>query len=74
MTQEELYNGRYDGKVINLPDFLPNEVHIPYVNIDIIDEIENGDDPTQPIATMFHQAIYKLNTNELKYKYSGEVK
>jgi hypothetical protein len=72
MINEELYNGREDGRIIKLPDYLPNEVHIPYVNFDVIYEIENSDDPTQPLT--FNQTIYKLDTNELKYKYAGEVK
>jgi hypothetical protein len=72
MINEELYNGREDGRIIKLPDYLPNEVHIPYVNLDIVNAIENSEDPTQPI--IFHQSIYKLDTNELKYKYAGEAK
>ena len=72
MIREELYNGREDGRVIELPDSLPIEIHIPYVNFDIVEAIENSDDPTQPF--MFNQTIYKLDSNELKYKYAGEVK
>lgn len=71
MIREELYNGREDGRVINLPDYLPTEVHIPYVNFDVVEAIEYSDDPTQPL--MFNQSIYKLNTKELKYKYEGDV-
>ena len=72
MIKEELHNGREDGRVINLPDYLPTEVHIPYVNFNVVEAIENSDDPTQPL--MFHQTMYKLDTTELKYKYAGEVK
>jgi hypothetical protein len=72
MISEELYNGREDGRVINLPDNLPSEVHIPYVNFDVVEAIEYSEDPTQPL--MFNQSIYKLDSTELKYKYSGEVK
>ncbi len=71
MIREELYNGREDGRVINLPDYLPTEIHIPYVNFDVVEAIENSEDPTQSL--MFHQTIYKLDTAELKYKYAGEV-
>jgi hypothetical protein len=70
VIREELHNGREDGRVIDLPD-LPTEIHIPYVNFDVVEAIENSDDPTQPL--MFHQTIYKLDTTELKYKYAGEV-
>jgi hypothetical protein len=72
MIREELFNGREDGRIIDLPEHLPTEIHIPYLNIDIRDAIENSDDPTTPI--MFHQTIYKLDNKELKYKYRGEVK
>ena len=71
MIYEELYNGREDGRIINLPNHLPTEIHIPYVNFDVIEAIENSDDPTQPL--MFHQTIYKLDSAELKYKYAGEL-
>jgi hypothetical protein len=71
MIREELHNGREDGRVIDLPN-LPTEIHIPYVNFDVVEAIENSDDPTQPL--MFHQTIYKLDTTDLKYKYAGEVK
>lgn len=70
MIREELHNGREDGRVIDLPN-LPTEIHIPYVNFNVVEAIENSDDPTQPL--MFHQTIYKLDTTELKYKYAGEV-
>lgn len=72
MIREELFNGREDGRVINLPDSLPTEVHIPYINVsDLVAEIENSDDPTQPFV--LQQSIYKLDSTELKYKYAGEV-
>jgi len=72
MIKEELYGGREDGKVINLPDYLPTEVHLPSINVfDLVSEIENSDDPTQPFV--LQQSIYKLDSTELKYKYAGEV-
>ena len=71
MIREELYNGREDGRVIELPDYLPTEIHIPYVNFDVVEAIENSDNPTE--ALTMNQAVYKLDPVELKYKYAGEV-
>ena len=59
MIREELYGGVEDGRVIDLPDYLPTEMHMPYV--------------TDLFIPTFRQAIYRLDTKELKYKYIGEV-
>ena len=69
MKRREVWGGREDGRMLKLPDELPKEVHMPYVDAFLPDDLEiaEGEEPT-PFGVGMSKYIYHKESSTYRPK------